>query len=105
MNMCKEIWKPISNGLYYMGVNQNYEVSNYGRIRNSKTGKLIKPFLTDNGKKLRWTMHDSSYGYDATLQFLVDHTVYETFVGDCYGKIVKHKDGDNLNNLVDNLYI
>lgn len=103
MNMSKEIWKPISNGLYYMGVNQNYEVSNYGRIRNSKTGKVIKPFLNQTGKKLRWTMHFT--GFDTTLQFLVDHTVYETFVGDCYGKIVKHKDGDNFNNLVDNLYI
>lgn len=104
MDMSKEIWKPISNKLYFLGVNQNYEVSNYGRIRNSKTGKVINPFLSQNGKKLRWTMHDASIP-EATLQFLVDHTVYETFVGDCYGKIVKHKDGDNFNNLVDNLYI
>lgn len=104
MDMSKEIWKPISNKLYFLGVNQNYEVSNYGRIRNSKTGKVIKPFLNQTGKKLRWTMHHESIP-EATLQFLVDHTVYETFVGDCYGKIVKHKDGDNFNNLVDNLYI
>lgn len=105
MNMSKEVWKPISNELYCYGVNQNYEVSNYGRIRNSKTGKVLKPFLNQTGTKLKWTMHNYRYGCDATLQFLVDHTVYETFVGGCYGKVVKHKDGDNFNNLVDNLYV
>ena len=105
MNMSKEVWKPISQNLYYYGVNQDYEVSNHGRIRNSKTNKIINPYMAQSGKKLKWTMHNSKNGYDATLQFLVDHTVYETFIGDCYDKEVKHKDGNNFNNMVDNLYI
>ena len=41
----KEIWKPISKDLYYIGsLIGDYEVSNKGRIRNAKTGKFIHPF-------------------------------------------------------------
>ena len=104
--MTNEIWKPISKDLYYIGsLIGDYEVSNKGRIRNAKTGKFIHPFKTQNGKSLKWTNHQNANGWNCTLQFLVDHTVYQTFVGDCYGKVVYHRDGDNFNNEVDNLYI
>lgn len=98
-----EIWKPISKKLYYYEswINQDYEVSNYGRIRNKKTGKIINPFLTSRKNNLKWTMH---YG-TITLQFYVDHTVYTTFVGDCYGRHIKHRDGNMFNNTLDNLYL
>ena len=102
----KEIWKPISKKLYYIGsLIGDYEVSNKGRIRNAKTGKFIHPFKTRDKARLRWTNHKRYHGYDNTLQFLVDHTVYQTFIGDCYGKHIGHHDGNYFNNEVDNLYI
>lgn len=102
----KEIWKPISKDLYYIdSLIGDYEVSNKGRIRNVKTGKFIHPFKTRDKTRLKWTNHKTSHGWASTLQFLVDHTVYQTFVGDCYGNVVYHRDGDNFNNEVDNLYI
>ena len=104
--MTNEIWKPISKDLYYMSSYiGNYEISNKGRIRNVKTGKFIHPFKTYDKKRLMWTNHKRINGNDSTLQFLVDHTVYQTFVGDCYGKHISHRDGDYFNNEVDNLYI
>ena len=102
----KEVWKPISRNMYYISAMVGtYEVSNLGRIRNRKTGKIIHPFLNQKGTKLKWTNHGKYGNYNCTLQFLVDHTVYETFIGDCYNTVVKHRDGNNMNNAVDNLYI
>ena len=34
----KELWKPVRSG-------ENYEVSNLGQVRNSNTGRLVKPFV------------------------------------------------------------
>ena len=103
----KEVWKPISKNLYYMSSwIGDYEVSNLGNIRNKKTKKMIHPFFTQDKKKLKFTSHKTTrLNGDFTLQFLVDHVVYETFVGPCYGVPVYHRDGDNFNNAVENLYI
>ena len=104
--MTNEIWKPISKDLYYMSSYiGDYEISNKGRIRNAKTGKFIHPFKTYDKKRLMWTNHKRINGNDSTLQFLVDHTVYQTYVGDCYGKHISHRDDNYFNNEVDNLYI
>lgn len=107
----EEIWKPVSKKMYFFSnfVNQDYEVSNLGNIRNAKTGRKINPFLTQNGKKLRWNMH-KSFGegnMPSSLQFLVDQTVYITFSGSnkSYGRPIKHKDGNLMNNAYDNLYL
>ena len=104
-NESQEVWKEISNNMYYYTalLNKDYEVSNFGRIRNKKTGKIISTYK--KGNKLRWTMHKRLNGYDTTLQFLVDHTVYEAFIGPCYGSHIKHKDGDLMNNCVWNLEV
>lgn len=106
--MIKEIWKPISTSMYFYSdlINTDYEVSNMGRIRNAKTGKEIHPFPNQKGNKRKWTMHGRySDGWPYTLQFLVDHTVYEAFVGLCYEKELKHKDGNNFNDALENLCI
>lgn len=106
--MTNEIWKPVSEKLYYSLSKEeiNYEVSNLGRIRNKKTGKMINPFPKYGTDKLMWTMHAPT-GWDWTLQFLVDQTVYTTFTdsNDSYGRCIKHRDGNVLNNAFDNLYI
>lgn len=41
-----EIFKIIKNSIYNF---ENYSVSNYGKILNNKTNKLLKPTLTDEG--------------------------------------------------------
>ena len=106
--MEKEIWKPVSITLspYWLdGINITHEVSNFGRIRNKKTGNIMSIFIKDGVPF--WTMHCRYPGsdYDLTLQFRVSHTVYSAFKGDCYGKHVNHKDGNIFNNELDNLFI
>ena len=105
--MTNEIWKPVSKTMYWIPnmVNEDYEVSNFGNIRNKKTGKKIATYSRKDYKKLFWTNHKNMGHYHATLQFLVDHTVYTAFIGNCYEKHIKHRDGNPFNNHIDNLYI
>lgn len=98
----KEIWKEIPQSIYRLGIQPYYEASNYGRIRNKKTGKILTPTLANgdwNRPKIQ--LRSAYYG----LSFQVSHIIYTTFIGDCYGKVVKRHDGNPLNNTVDNLYI
>lgn len=87
----KKKWKKI-NGW-------SYSVNNYGKIRNDKTGKILKPIydssgyqgaiLCNKGKKLRRSIH----------QF-----VAEAFIGPCpKGFTVNHIDGSKKNNRAWNL--
>lgn len=97
----KEIWKPIAQSLYYLGIKPIYEVSNTGKVRNIKTKRVLA--LTPcngNPNRLKVQVKDN---YGMGLSLLVSHVVYETFVGDCYEKKVKHIDGNPRNNAVDNL--
>jgi hypothetical protein len=107
--MKKEIWKPVlyenfCSEYWINCVNRNYEVSNLGRIRNNKTGKILNSFVKDNA--LYWTMHYNRPDYyPITLQFRVSHVVYGSFVGNCYDHKIYHKDNDIFNNSLDNLYM
>lgn len=87
----KKKWKKIDGW--------NYSVNNYGKIRNDKTGRILKPIydscgyegaiLHENGKKLRKSIH----------QFVAD-----AFVGPCPdGLTVNHIDGNKKNNKAWNL--
>lgn len=78
--------------------NQNYEVSNKGRVRNLD-GKILKPnknshryfriWLTDKKRK---------------KQFYVHRLVAESFLGICpEGKVVNHKNANKLDNRIENL--
>lgn len=88
-----EKWLPISN---YEGL---YEVSNHGRIKGLKTGRILKynllkagymsVALSKNGKVKRRTVHT---------------IVAEAFVPNPNNlPVVDHKDDDKLNNLASNL--
>lgn len=47
----EEIWKDIiieKNGVVY-DYSGLYEVSNYGRVKNSRTGKILKPVINNKG--------------------------------------------------------
>ena len=97
----KEIWKPITQNLYYLGIKPIYEVSNTGKVRNIKTKRVLA--LTPcngNPNRLKVQVKDN---YGRGLSFMASHVVYETFVGNCYEKKVKHIDGNPRNNAVENL--
>ncbi|MGL5330946.1 MAG: HNH endonuclease, partial [Peptostreptococcaceae bacterium] len=79
-----EIWK---------NYNEKYSVSNYGRARNNKTGKLLMPFYNANHVFVR-------FGENVSLP----RTVYTLFVGDIpKGKIVYNKSNNAWECNVDNL--
>ena len=85
----KEEWKTIEE-------NENYEVSNTGKIRNKKTKDLLKPWIINSGYE-QVTV--------STGNGLVHRIVAKTFIPteDTSKNIVNHIDNDKLNNRVDNL--
>ena len=83
----EEIWKKID------GSKGQYEVSNMGRVRNARTGRVLK----QAGRRPVVCLA----GYiNKTCQ--VSSLVSKAFLGD--GRI-RHKDGDPKNNRADNLEI
>ena len=100
----KEIWKEIPQSIYWLGFKPMYEASNLGRIRNKKTCKILSYSPTNgNYNRLRVQLQATYHG--GRLSFLVSHIIYSTFIGDCYEKHVKFKDGNTSNFNVSNLYI
>lgn len=77
----------------------NYECSTEGRIRNKKTGRILKEQVNCNGYKTL-TLYQNKYAKNER----VHRIVASTFIyGKYYGKDVNHIDGNKLNNRVDNL--
>lgn len=95
----QEIWKVIVDDFYGEPKPTNYSVSNKGRVRNDKTGKLLK------------NTPDNYCGYQ--IHLFVDKVrmgkklsrlVAEAFIPNPEGKpFVRHKDYDKTNNSADNL--
>ena len=100
----KEIWKEIPQSIYWLGFKPMYEASNLGRIRNKKTGKILS-YSSSNGNFNRLRVQLQATYQGGRLSFLVSHIIYSTFVGNCYGKHVKFKDGNTSNFNVSNLYL
>ena len=100
----KEIWKEIPQSIYWLGFKPMYEASNFGRIRNKKTGKILS-YSPTNGNFNRLKVQLQATYQGGRLSFLVSHIIYSTFIGDCYEKHVKFKDGNTSNFIVSNLYI
>lgn len=97
----KEVWRVYPH-------NDNYEVSNMGRIcrardlgfgGNWKRGGLLKQTITDRGYTAV-TLYKNKKRKSSRIHTLV----LETFVGDCpKGKECNHKDGVKVNNRLENL--
>ena len=94
----KEIWKLFRDGWY--------EVSNYGRVRRSKSGKattigrLTTPIYMDGYEYVALSCGSAK----SVRRFGIHQLVAEVFLGHCpNGKEVNHKDGVPSNNLPMNL--
>lgn len=84
-----EIWLDVKD-------HPKYEVSNYGNIRNKRTGKILKQILNRPGGYLR-------VGMDGKHQY-VHRIVADTFFdGNHAGIDVNHIDGNKRNNHISNL--
>lgn len=95
----KEIWKR----LIYQDKDYGdfYEVSNLGNIRNSKTKFLRNQNLLKTGY---YFVNGSLGCKEKKITFRVHKAVAETFIDNPNNfPIVNHKDGNKLNNHVDNL--
>ena len=87
-----EVWKKIRN-------HDRYEVSSYGRVRNSYTGKLLKPGVHKQGYLLVWLCENGTR-YAKSVHRLVA----EAFIQNPNNKPqVNHKNGDKTDNNVKNL--
>lgn len=73
----------------------NYEVSSEGRIRNSKTGRILKTNVNNNGYEIVSINRHTKR---------IHKLVADTFIdGEHSGLDILHKDGNRLNNRADNL--
>ena len=75
-----------------------YQVSNLGRVRNTKTNKILKGDGGDCGYK----RVDIQLPGEKRRKFLVHQMVYECFVSLKYD-VINHIDGNKMNNRVENL--
>ena len=92
--MDKEEWKPVSN-------NPPYEVSPEGNVRNSKTGRVLSPYVSDNGyEEVNLYNKDSQKWQHKKVRNLVG----EVYVpGRADGLCLINKDGNKLHSSADNL--
>jgi len=78
---------------------ENYSVSNYGRIRNDKTGRILKP------QKNTWGyLFVGLYENGVCKNYRIHRLVALAFIPNVFGKrTINHIDGVKINNFVDNL--
>ena len=88
----EEVWKQIKG-------NKNYEVSNLGRVRNIKTGRILKHYIDKEGNSIV-TLYSKSKKNVSKIHRLVfgNHTEH-----DLTNEYVSHIDGDKQNNELNNL--
>lgn len=90
-SMTPEQWKPI-NGF------ENYEISNHGKVNSLDYGEELIPHIS------RGYYHVSLHDYDLIKKAKIHRLVAEHFIPNPEDKaIVNHKDGNKLNNHIDNL--
>jgi hypothetical protein len=89
-----EIWKTINSS-------PNYEVSNFGSIRNTKTGNKLKVATNNYGYKLV-CLSDKNKKQTSYIHRLIAEAFISTNL-DTRTSVVNHIDGDKTNNTIKNL--
>ena len=78
---------------------EKYEVSNLGKVRNIKSGIMLKPWITKDGY-----LKHNLYGYDKQKYLLLHRIVATAFIDNPEEKpCVNHIDENKLNNDLSNL--
>ncbi len=92
-----EIWKAVFVAEY----SATYEISNIGRVRNIKTGKIRKNVATADDKYFYLGLSNNGNKHN----FYLHRLVALTFIGSPTGdrNQINHKDGNGKNNQVKNL--
>lgn len=106
--MIEEVWKDV------VGYESKFEISNFARFKNKKTGRILKQCTSKNGYKVVSTRPNGKYG--KYKLFRIHRVVAEAFLpepdeitklkcqNEHWGKvIVRHIDHDKSNNLPSNL--
>lgn len=120
VDMDGEVWKPFPE------LPNRYAISNKGRVKSLAHETLCKNGIihTHKDRILKQRVHKrinpytKEYGYILCINTVVDNKtrgytisrlVYEAFIEPIDNKypnhVVRHKDGDNFNNLLENLYL
>lgn len=73
----------------------NYEVSNYGNVRNRRNSRLLKPVPNREGGYYRVNLDGK--------QYYVHRLVVDAFFDRTGKGCIKHTDGDHSNNALTNL--
>jgi hypothetical protein len=88
----KEIFKPIEGY-------ENYEISNYGRVRSLKRNIILNQKINDDGFCYILLLNNDKF-----KKHLIHNLVKYTFMENPYNySIVEHIDNDLMNNRIDNL--
>ena len=77
-----------------------YEVSNHGRIRNVKTGRILKTSINDKGYEVVCLSNGGNKQFLKKIHILVGEAFCEKYYDDLK---VTHADGNKLHNHADNL--
>ena len=96
--MYMEIWKQITG----LPINRKYEVSNTGKVRNSKNNNIIKTSITNSGYER--IILGSKYKNKVIWRY-IHRLVALAFIGSADGLDINHLDGNRLNNNLQNLEI
>lgn len=92
----EEIWKDV------VGYENYFMVSNLGNVFSKRTGKILKQHINKQGRAGLATRIGGRHG--KAVCFKIHRLVAEAFIANPENKkTVNHKDGNPLNNLVDNL--
>lgn len=98
LDLATENWKTIP------GLNDKYEVSDLGRVRNKNTGRFLTPRYKDGCYMYRMEK-PSAHGRERKVNSAAV-LVYEAFVGKIpHDHYVQYKDGNRRNLAVSNLYL
>lgn len=86
-------WKTIKQ-------NENYSINEKGEVKNNISGKLLKPFIN---KRSGYKIIDL-WKNNKCKKIAIHRLIAETFIPNPLNKpTVDHKDGNRLNNSIDNL--